>query len=123
MSEHPIGAVTAVMHDTDDLEGAVEFWTTVLGLEVLYRDDTYAYLSPLSDGGPHLAFQQVPESKAGKNRLHFDIRVPERAAFERHVESLGGTVVAEHDEPGWPTWTVMADPQDNEFCIYERTDG
>jgi catechol 2,3-dioxygenase-like lactoylglutathione lyase family enzyme len=108
------------MHDTADLEGAVAFWTEILGLEVLHRDDTYAYLSPLSEGGPHLAFQQVPEAKIAKNRLHLDVRVPDRAAFERHVEALGGRVIEEHEHPGWPVWTVMADPQGNEFCIYER---
>jgi len=54
MSEHPIGVVTTVMHDTADLDGAVGFWTGILGLEVVYRTDSYAYLSPLTVGGPHL---------------------------------------------------------------------
>lgn len=122
MSESPIGAATTIMNDTADLDGAVAFWATILGLEVQYRDDTYAYLSGLGDGGPHLAFQKVPEAKTTKNRLHLDIRVPDRAAFEQHVVSLGGAVVEVHEHTGWPVWTVMTDPQGNEFCIYERKD-
>jgi predicted enzyme related to lactoylglutathione lyase len=122
MSESPVGTVTTVMHDTTDLDGAVSFWTTILGLEVRYQDDTYAYLSALAEDGPHLAFQKVPEAKTTKNRLHLDIRVPDRTAFEKHVVSLGGAVVEVHEHPGWPVWTVMADPQGNEFCIYERGD-
>jgi catechol 2,3-dioxygenase-like lactoylglutathione lyase family enzyme len=119
--EEPTGVVSAVMHDTVDLDAAVAFWTRILGLEVEYRDDTYAYLGSLGAEGPRLAFQKVPEAKVAKNRLHLDVRVPDRAAFERHVESLGGSVVEVHEHPGWPVWTVMTDPQGNEFCIYERS--
>jgi predicted enzyme related to lactoylglutathione lyase len=117
-----VGTVTTVMHDTADLDEAVGFWTRVLGLEVAYKDETYAYLGKLSDNGPHLAFQKVPEPKEGKNRLHLDIKVPDRNAFEAYVVSLGGSVIEEHDHPGWPVWTIMADPQGNEFCIYEQPD-
>ena len=82
--------VTTIMHDTSDLDQAVTFWTELLGLSVVHRENTYAYLSPLSEGGPHLAFQEVPESRAAKNRLHLDIGVPDRMAFEDQVASLGG---------------------------------
>lgn len=115
----PVGAVTAVMHDTNDLDGAVAFWSQVLGLGVVHRDDRYVYLSAMSDGGPHLAFQLVPERKTGKNRLHLDIRVRDRAAFTGRVVALGGTIVGEHQEGDYPAWTVMRDPDGNEFCIYE----
>lgn len=107
------------MHDTSDLDGAVAFWTELLGLDVLHRDERYVYLSPMSDGGPHLAFQLVPEAKTGKNRLHLDIRVPDRSAFTARVVDLGGAVVGEHQEGDYPSWTVMRDPEGNEFCIYE----
>jgi len=122
MSDNPIGRVTTVMHDTDDLDAAVAFWTAALGLEVKYKDETYAYLSGLTDSGPHLAFQRVPEPKRGKNRLHLDVEVEDRASFSEWVVGQGGAVVEEHDHPGWPVWVVMADPQGNEFCIYEKQD-
>lgn len=114
----PVGQVTAVMHDTVDLDGAVAFWTTLLGLEVVHRDETYAYLSKMCPGGPHLAFQRVAEPRAAKNRLHLDVRVPDRIDFEQRVSALGGSKLAEQDVAGYPTWSVMADPQGNEFCIY-----
>lgn len=119
MSEEPIGRVTAVMHDTSDLDATVSFWTRLLGLEVVHRDATYAYLSKLSDGGAHLAFQLVPEPKAAKNRLHLDVRVPDRIEFENLVRSLGGSKLGEQTVEGYPTWSVMADPEGNEFCIYQ----
>jgi predicted enzyme related to lactoylglutathione lyase len=117
-----IGTVTTVMHDTADLDEAISFWTKVLGLEIAHRDEIYAYLGKLSENGPHLAFQKVPEPKEGKNRLHLDVKVPDRKAFEAYVISLGGSVIEEHDHPGYPVWTIMADPQGNEFCIYEQPD-
>ena len=122
MTDRPVGAVAAVMHDTTDLEGAVAFWTTLLGLDVVHNDGRFAYLSPLSAGGPHLAFQSVPEPRQGKNRLHLDIKVPDRAQFTALVADLGGSEIEEHQLPGFPVWTVMADPQGNEFCIYDKED-
>jgi catechol 2,3-dioxygenase-like lactoylglutathione lyase family enzyme len=116
-----VGVVTTVMHDTADLDAAVEFWTRVLGLDVVHRDARYAYLSPVRGEGPHLAFQKVPESKAVKNRLHLDIRVPDRSTFRDLVLTLGGSAIGDHQEGDYPMWTVMADPEGNEFCIYEAT--
>jgi predicted enzyme related to lactoylglutathione lyase len=116
--DHPTGTVTTIMHDTVDLDGAVAFWTEILGLEVVHRDDSYVYLSRLSPEGPHLAFQQVPEARPGKNRLHLDLRVPDREAFAARVVELGGSVLGEHQQGDYPVWSVMADPQGNEFCIY-----
>ena len=68
--------VTTVMHDTVDLDQAVDFWTSVLGIEVLERAGNYVYLGRLGEDAPHLAFQLVPEEKQVKNRLHLDIKVP-----------------------------------------------
>jgi len=117
-----VGRVTSVMHDTTDLDAVVEFWAEFLGLEVEYRDANYCFLSSLSDGGPHLAFQRVAEEKTVKNRLHLDIQVEDRAAAAARVVAKGGRVIAEHDHPGGHSWTVLADPQGNEFCVYEKPD-
>lgn len=122
MGQHagPTGVVTTLMHDTADLDGAVAFWTQVLGLEVVHRAGAFVYLSRLAgDTGPRLAFQQVPEPLETKNRLHLDIRVPDRAAFTERVLALGGSVLGEHQEGDFPTWTVLADPEGHRFCVYE----
>ena len=119
MSAVPPGRVSTVMCDTVDLDGAVAFWTEMLGLAVVYRAESYVYLSRMSDQGPMLAFQAVPEPRPGKNRLHLDIRVDDRDTFAARVEELGGRRIGEVQEGDFPPWTVMADPQGNEFCIYE----
>ncbi len=112
--------VTTVMADTTDLDASVAFWTAFLDLEVVHRTERYAYFSPITEGGPHLAFQQVPEPKEAKNRMHLDIRVADLEAGAARVEELGGSRVARHQDPGFPAWTVMTDPEGNEFCIYAQ---
>jgi catechol 2,3-dioxygenase-like lactoylglutathione lyase family enzyme len=113
------GKVTTVMVDTVDLDASAVFWSEFLGLEEVYRNDTYVYLSPMSEGGPHLAFQLVDEPRPGKNRLHLDIQVDDRVAATDQIIAAGGSFIAQVDEPGFPVWSVMADPQGNEFDIYE----
>ena len=115
------GKVSTIMHDTNDLSGAVSFWTQLLDLTIVHQEGNYAYLSPLSEGGPHLAFQLVPETRAAKNRLHLDIGVSDRDAFEDRVAALGGEILSEHQEGSFPAWTVMADPEGNEFCVYQTS--
>ena len=79
--------------------------------------------------GPRLFFQQVPEDKAAKNRVHLDLRAAaglqgdERmAALETECErlvGLGATRVERH-EPALPLThghIVMTDPEGNEFCL------
>jgi hypothetical protein len=78
--------------------------------------------------GPRIYFQQVPEPKTVKNRVHLDVNVgggrdvpddERRGRVNAAVERLlgaGATRVracAEHGE----YWVVMQDPEGNEFCL------
>ncbi|WP_280347286.1 VOC family protein [Nocardia neocaledoniensis] len=79
--------------------------------------------------GPRMFFQQVPEGKVAKNRVHLDVRVApglqgaERmAALEAECERLLalGARRLERFEPEPPLGfghIVMADPEGNEFCL------
>lgn len=64
------------------------------------------------DGTLTLFCVEVPEPKTGKLRMHLDIRVDTREHFDR-LRSLGARVVERR-----PEWTVMADPEGNEFCAF-----
>jgi hypothetical protein len=49
---------------------------------------------PLAGGAPNMWFNQVPEPKTAKNRLHLDLRAPADMAEEvTRLEALGATVV------------------------------
>jgi hypothetical protein len=61
-------------------------------------------------------FAAVPEAKIAKNRMHVDLAAPDLAAEIARLVDLGATVVAEMSEFGY-SWTVMQDPEGNEFCV------
>jgi hypothetical protein len=65
-----------------------------------------------------ILFQDVPEAKSGKNRLHIDVH-SEPGSLEKLVtrlEDLGATRVREFDKGPAGHWWVMHDPEGNEFC-------
>ena len=95
---------------------ASEEQTTVHRGALVWREGA-AITSP-EPGRPRVLFQQVPEAKAGKNRLHLDVRIgPERQEAEvaRLVE-LGARELWRGSQ-GPHSWVTMADPEGNEFCV------
>jgi predicted enzyme related to lactoylglutathione lyase len=54
-----------------------------------------------------------------KNRLHLDLGTPDRRAEVERVVGLGASVVEEFSWTGM-AWTVLLDPEGNEFCIGSR---
>ncbi|MEV0585034.1 VOC family protein [Nonomuraea sp. NPDC050310] len=65
-----------------------------------------------------LYFNQVPEPKVVKNRVHLCLR-PEtsRDAEVDRLLGLGATLVADRRDPDGTGWAVLADPEGNEFCV------
>ncbi len=112
----PIGRLSHIVVDCNDPDRLAAFWTAALGVDVQMRWRQYVLLRPQLEGGPALAFQQVPEPRQGKNRLHLDLAVPDLAPAVAQVQALGGTVLHEVDEGGLRL-TVMADPEGNELCL------
>ncbi|MBB5853003.1 VOC family protein [Amycolatopsis umgeniensis] len=62
-----------------------------------------------TEWGPRLFFNQVPETKAVKNRVHLDLADDD---VERLV-GLGAKVIAQPEDGV----VVLADPEGNEFCL------
>jgi hypothetical protein len=77
-----------------------------------------AALTSPDPGRPRMLFQQVPEAKTVKNRLHLDIRVgPERREAEvGRLLGLGATELWRGSQ-GPYEWATLADPEGNEFCV------
>ena len=68
---------------------------------------------------PRVLFQLVPEPKAGKNRVHLDLRIGEDGDVAATVERLtaAGARFVHEGRQGPHTWVTMADPEGNEFCV------
>ena len=85
------------------------------GFEIASAHDAWVSIhSP--DDGTRIAFQRVPESKAGKNRLHVDFVAKDEGATALAIEAIGATRRWASDDPEDP-FIVLADPEGNEFCI------
>ncbi len=141
-----MGISLHVTLDAADPAALGEFWKVALGYrdddpppgfanwdEALaeipeeHRNDAYAVIDP--DGvGPRVFILKVPEGKTAKNRMHLDIGVgrgiadaAERAiTVQAHVQKLvdaGGAVVEDRTDEWGGVWTVMTDPEGNEFCV------
>jgi catechol 2,3-dioxygenase-like lactoylglutathione lyase family enzyme len=111
-----MGGVTL---DCADPRKLAEFWTKALGATVGHDSDEYVFLLYGKEGAPYLGLQRVPEARAGKNRAHLDFGTEDRPAEVQRLVGLGASVLGEHSVPGL-IWTVLADPEGNEFCVGSR---
>lgn len=108
-----------VIHFTFDCtnpQTLAQFWSETLGYEKGYMAEFIAELSNPSGRGPGLLFMKVPEAKTVKNRLHLNLSVNNTSAEVARLEKLGARKL-ETVSKGDKTWTVMQDPEGNEFCL------
>jgi predicted enzyme related to lactoylglutathione lyase len=115
--------VANVALDCDDVLKVAEFWSTVLGRPVdVGASREFATIGGFDAGRAEAAwyFNRVPEPKRAKNRLHIDLVDPDPGVVDKLVRA-GATVVGSHEvSPGGHHWTVLQDPEGNEFCIAEK---
>ncbi|MBA2806029.1 VOC family protein [Streptomyces sp. KM273126] len=85
---------------------------------VRHPEDPYDSFTGIGKGR-RLLFQDVPEPKTVKNRLHIDIHAEAggRDELVSRLESLGATRVREVDKGPAGHWWLMQDPEGNEFCV------
>ena len=117
-------SVDTLTIDCHDPKLLADFWCAALGYRLDEIDEEDAVIKPAAGPGWTMLFQTVPEEKAVKNRLHLDVR-PERRRWPprwRGSEQLGATAITRVDEGG-SFWTVMGDPEGNEFCVLARPRG
>ena len=111
-----------ITFDCDDVLGLAGFWSAVLDRPL--DQGSSKYFASIGGADPQRQepawyFNQVPESKQAKNRVHLDLVNADPSAVDELVR-LGGTVVGKHRIPG-QRWTVMRDPEGNEFCIAAKS--
>lgn len=107
--------------DTTDPARLATFWQLALGWRRTYERDDEVVLEPpagsAEDGVvPDLLFLRVPEVKAGKNRLHLDLRPRDQVAEVARLEAAGARRV-DVGQGAEVSWVVMADPDGNEFDV------
>jgi predicted enzyme related to lactoylglutathione lyase len=111
-------AVGMITFDTTDAAALAAWWARHTGSTAQDDNGGWFVTVPLP-GGPTLAFQKIDDPTPGKNRIHLDLHVPDRAAAAQELLADGATLVAEREMPGFG-WTVLADPDGNQFCLAQE---
>lgn len=111
---------TELVIDCADPGAVAAFWAATLDLPATkYAEtdgDVYEIAGP-PGSGPSLVFVPVPEAKTIKNRLHIDVN-PVGCDQEAEVERLIALGARRIDiGQGQQRWVVLADVEDNEFCV------
>lgn len=102
-----------VTFDAVEPRRLAEFWAAVTGYEPESVSDEVVRLRATDPRGVRrLIFWKVPEPKTAKTRVHIDLATKDGELEVERLKSLGAIEVAR-----FPAWTVMADPEGNEFCV------
>jgi hypothetical protein len=106
----PLARFKDLVVDATDPARLGGFWATVLDLTWHRQEGGDGWLS-----GPTpehtIWINGVPEPKTVKQRVHFDI-------YATSLDSL--VELGAHEVQRYPRWTIMADPEDGEFCAFLR---
>jgi predicted enzyme related to lactoylglutathione lyase len=106
-------SVYAITVDCADAAKLAAFWAEVLDAKV--DDGAGAAFASLSCE-PKWMFMQVPEGKAGKNRVHVDLASSNPEGELKRIVDLGARRLADFSENG-ARWTTLLDPEGNEFDL------
>ena len=111
--------VGSVVIDCNDFPRMLAFWQQALGYEPKYPpEDDWAILRDPNGRRVNVSIQRVPEPRAGKNRLHFDLYAKDQAAEIERLIGLGATRLPRETEPG-EDFVVLQDPEGNLFCVID----
>jgi predicted enzyme related to lactoylglutathione lyase len=107
-----------VVVDAHDLPGLARFWAQALGWRVLSERAREVVIGPDESAPIGMCFMPVPETKTIKNRVHLDLTTgaDDRDAEIERLLRLGARRV-NIGQTGDESWTVLADPEGNEFCV------
>ncbi|UJB40119.1 VOC family protein [Streptomyces sp. A1-5] len=85
---------------------------------IRHPEDPFNQISGVGHGR-RLLFQDVPEGKSGKNRLHIDVHSEpgDLDNLVTRLEGLGATRAHEANKGPAGHWWIMQDPEGNEFCV------
>ena len=121
----------SVVVDCADVGAQANWWQQTLGWQRVYEADDEVVIVPAhatealvrampwEQIGPGLVFVPVPEGKAIKNRLHLDLAPHTTDDRDAEIAALleRGATRVDVGQGADVSWTVLADPEGNEFCV------
>jgi hypothetical protein len=111
-------SLTNITFDCDSPAVVAAFWSEAVGRPVDEGGSEFMHSIGMNDPAvsPTLLFLKVPEAKTAKNRMHLDVVTEDREREVQRLVELGAKRLDDKEEYGL-RWTVMADPEANEFCV------
>lgn len=111
-------ALHHIVIDAHDLPALARFWSEALHWRVLSEREREIVIGPDENAPVGICFMPVTDPKVGKNRLHLDLTTTaeDRDAEIARLLALGARR-ADVGQSGEESWTVLADPEGNEFCV------
>jgi hypothetical protein len=105
-----------VIIDCPDVDKMSAFWSAALDYEHVRTGPLGGHILAARDDSKRcVAMFPVAEGKQGKNRVHLDLRPDNQDAEVARLEGVGATRIDIGQRDA--SWFVMADPEDNEFCV------
>jgi hypothetical protein len=118
----PAYRLKAVAVDCADPERVARWWGDAFGVEAVRKGDGdetwWSVEHPTPGQAPTMEFAAVPEPKTVKNRIHWDVYGDPADLLARGATHLW--TVPGRTRP--IAWTTLADPEGNEFCVFEPAD-
>jgi predicted enzyme related to lactoylglutathione lyase len=107
-----------VVIDAHDLPKLAQFWTQALGWRVLSEREREIVIGTDPDAPTGICFMPVTDPKTVKNLVHLDLTTS-AADRDQEIERLLALGARRVDigQTGEESWTVLADPEGNEFCV------
>jgi len=107
-----------IVIDAHDLPKLARFWTQALGWKVLSEREREIVIGTDENAPVGICFMPVTDQKIVKNRVHLDITTESQDRDQEIDRLLGlGAQHADVGQTGNESWTVLADPEGNEFCV------
>ncbi len=122
----------SVVVDCKDIAAQARWWAETLDYFVVFESEDeaaiiprWASVEPMEDleafrkQPQGLVFVKVPEGKTVKNRLHIDLAPHTSEDRDAEIARLleRGATRVDVGQGSDVSWTVLADPEGNEFCV------
>ena len=109
----------SVVVDCEDPATLADFWCRALDYRTLYQSDDIVAIGRHPKSFPGIEFVRAERHVRRKSPIHMDLTPDDQDAEVARLISLGARRV-EVGQPPDASWVVLADPEDNAFCVLAR---
>ncbi|RPI14167.1 MAG: VOC family protein [Ignavibacteriae bacterium] len=110
--------IDCIMHFTEDVEASQKFYTDILGLKLLWKDEKYKMTGlGLAETGAEIVLHQEPDIP--QNEIHYLVDDVEK--FCKEFKSCGGKIYTEPFDIRCGKCAVISDNEGSGISILDLT--